>query len=127
MTLVYQIDCHCKRLLWCGEARTEKTINGFFDWFGAERSAALKFVCSDMWKPYLNVIAQRASQALNILDRFHIAKKLNEAIDQVRASATSALIKRGKIVAVARNKLKRLLTQILWRRFSTRNAMLAPK
>jgi hypothetical protein len=25
MTLVYQIDNHCKRLLWCGENRTEKT------------------------------------------------------------------------------------------------------
>ena len=29
MTLVYQIDNHCKRLLWCGEKRTEKTINAF--------------------------------------------------------------------------------------------------
>lgn len=104
MTLVYQIDRHCKRLLWCGEARTEKTINGFFDWFGAERSASLKFVCSDMWKPYLNVIAQRAGQALNILDRFHIAKKLNEAIDHVRAGETKALIKRGKPVVLKHSR-----------------------
>ncbi len=41
MTLVYQIDNHCKRLLWCGENRTEKTITEFFDWFGEERSANL--------------------------------------------------------------------------------------
>ena len=95
MTLVYQIDNHCKRLLWCGEKRTEKTITSFFDWFGEERSLALKFVCSDMWKPYLKLIAQRAKNALNILDRFHIAQKLNKAIDNVRASETKALIKRG--------------------------------
>jgi transposase len=37
-----------------------------------------------MWRPYLNVIAARASQAVHILDRFHIMKKMNEAIDQVR-------------------------------------------
>ena len=69
MTLVYQIDKHCKRLLWCGEKRTEKTIRSFFEWFGEERSLGLKFVCSDMWKPYLKVIALKAKNALNILDR----------------------------------------------------------
>ena len=56
---------------------------------------ALKFVCSDMWKPYLKLIAQRANNALNILDRFHIAQKLNKAIDDVRASETKALTKKG--------------------------------
>lgn len=41
--------------------------------------------CSDMWKAYLNVIAERAGQAIHILDRFHIVAHLNKAIDQVRA------------------------------------------
>jgi transposase len=95
MTLVYQIDNHCKRLLWCGEKRTEKTITAFFDWFGQDRSLNLRFVCSDMWKPYLKLIAARATNALNILDRFHIAQKLNEAIDKVRANETKALVKKG--------------------------------
>lgn len=104
MTLVYQIDKHCKRLLWCGEKRTEKTIRGFFNWFGKERSLALKFVCSDMWKPYLKVIALRAKNALNILDRFHIAQKLGKAIDQVRASETKALIKKGKAVILKHSR-----------------------
>lgn len=95
MTLVYQIDNHCKRLLWCGEKRTEKTITTFFNWFGEDRSLQLKFVCSDMWKPYLKLIAGRATNALNILDRFHVAQKLNKAIDEVRALETKALIKKG--------------------------------
>ncbi len=96
MTLVYQIDNHCKRLLWCGEKRTEKTINEFFKWFGEERNLLLKFVCSDMWKPYLKAIAQHAKNALNILDRFHISQKLSEAIDKVRASETKSLLAKGK-------------------------------
>ena len=41
LTLVYQIDGHCKRLLWVGRERKAKTLEGFFDWFGAARSAAL--------------------------------------------------------------------------------------
>jgi len=95
MTLVYQIDNHCKRLLWCGEKRTEKTITSFFDWFGEERNANLKFICSDMWKPYLKLIALRAQNALNILDRFHIAQKLGDAIDAVRIAETRELMRKG--------------------------------
>jgi transposase len=104
MTLVYQIDNHCKRLLWCGEARTLKTINAFFDWFGKERVCLLKFVCSDMWKPYLKTIAERASNALNILDRFHVSQKLSKAIDEVRASETRALIAKGKAVVLKHSR-----------------------
>ena len=104
MTLVYQIDNHCKRLLWCGEKRTEKTITAFFDWFGNDRSLKLRFVCSDMWKPYLKLIAERAGNALNILDRFHIAQKLNEAIDDVRASETKALVKKGVDVVLKHSR-----------------------
>ena len=37
-----------------------------------------------MWAPYLKVIAKKAPNALNILDRFHIMRKFNEAIDEVR-------------------------------------------
>ena len=32
----------------------------------------LRFICSDMWKPYLKVIAKKAGQAVHVLDRFHI-------------------------------------------------------
>jgi transposase len=104
MTLVYQIDNHSKRLLWCGEARTLETINAFFDWFGTQRSQFLKFICSDMWKPYLKTIAERASSALNILDRFHISQKLSKAIDEVRASETRSLVAKGKEVVLKHSR-----------------------
>jgi transposase len=86
LTLVYQIDAGCKRLLWIGEDRTEASFRNFFEMLGAERSGTLKFVCSDMWKAYLKVIAEKAGQAIHVLDRFHIMQKMNQAIDEVRAS-----------------------------------------
>jgi transposase len=85
LTLVYQIDEGCKRLLWIGQDRTEASFHKFFDGLGRERAAQIEFVCSDMWKPYLKVIAEKASQAIHVLDRFHIMQKLNQAIDEVRA------------------------------------------
>jgi transposase len=91
LTLVYQIDERCKRLLWIGRERRVKTLLGFFRWLGPERSAALRFVCSDMWKPYLRVIAKKAVKAIHVLDRFHIVSHLNKAIDEVRAQEARAL------------------------------------
>jgi len=51
---------------------------------GAERCQQIRFVCSDMWKPYLSVIAVRLPSALNILDRFHIITHLNDAVEETR-------------------------------------------
>jgi len=85
LTLVYQIDKGAKRLLWIGKDRTAKTFLRFFRMLGKERSKKLKFVCSDMWKAYLKVIAKKAGQAIHVLDRFHIMQKMNKAIDEVRA------------------------------------------
>jgi transposase len=96
LTLVYQIDATCKRLLWIGQHRRAKTLLGFFRWFGKERTAALVFVCSDMWKPYLKVVAKKAGDALHILDRFHIAKHMSDAIDQVRRAEVHTLRQQGR-------------------------------
>lgn len=96
LTLVYQIDNNCKRLLWIGKDRTKKTLGSFFDEFGTERSALLHFICTDMWKPYLQVVAEKASQAINILDRFHIMSHMNKAIDKVRATEFKTLKTKGK-------------------------------
>ena len=53
LTVVYQIDQDCRRLLWIGKDRTAKTLLRFFRMMGKERTAALQFVCSDMQRPYL--------------------------------------------------------------------------
>ncbi len=95
LTLVYQIDGHNKRLLWIGEKRTVKSLLRFFRWFGRERNQALKFVCSDRWRPYLKVIAKKAGHAIHILDRFHIMSHLSKAIDAVRAQETRELKEKG--------------------------------
>jgi transposase len=94
-TVVYQIDEHCRRLLWVGPERKAKTLLAFFRWLGTERSGALAFICSDMWKPYLQVIAKKAAQAVHVLDRFHIMAHFSKAIDQVRAEEARELKAKG--------------------------------
>ena len=95
LTLVYQIDAGSKRLLGIGKDRTTKTFLRFFRMLGKERSGKLKFVCSDMGKPYLKVIAKKASGAIHVLDRFHIMQEMNKAIDEVRAGEAGQLKEDG--------------------------------
>lgn len=60
---------------------------------------SVDFVCSDMWKPYLQVIAAQAGPALHVLDRFHITLHLNQAVDEVRGAESSRLRAAGKAMA----------------------------
>ena len=91
LTVIYPIDGHCRRLLWVGKRRTEATLRRGLKALGPEVVKGLRFVCSDMWKPYLNVLAAEAGQALHVLDRFHITMHLNQAVDQVRRAESVRL------------------------------------
>jgi len=68
-------------------------------------------VCSDMWKLYLQVIAAEAGQALHILDRFHITRHLNQAVEVRRAEST---LLRAKSKSAAQ-KLKHMRWSLLRR------------
>jgi transposase len=91
LTVIYQIDGHCRRLLWVGKRRTQATLHCGLAALGDEVVSGLRFVCSDLWRPYLNVIAEKAGQALQVLDRFHITMHLNQAVDQVRRAESGRL------------------------------------
>lgn len=95
LTLVYQIDAGCQRLLWVGKERTTESFAQFFALFGQDRCQRIEFVCSDMWRPYLDLIKLHCTRALNILDRFHIVAKMNLALDDVRAAEARRMTQAG--------------------------------
>jgi transposase len=78
-----------------GKERTEASFEKFFTLIGKEQAEQIEFVCSDMWKPYLKLIAKHCTNALNILDRFHVVAKMNRAIDEVRAAEARRMIRDG--------------------------------
>ena len=95
LTLVYQIDPACKRLLAVAKKRTAKSFLRCLRALGQHHLDSVKFVCSDMWPAYLKVIKKKFPNALNILDRFHIVQKLTEAVDDVRKEETKRLKAEG--------------------------------
>jgi len=104
LTVVYQIDGGARRLLWVGRERTEATLRGFFEAFGEARAKVLRFIASDMWRPYLQVIAEKAGQAVHVLDRYHVVAKLNKAIDEVRAKEARELATKGYLPVLKKSR-----------------------
>jgi transposase len=101
-TLVYQLDEGRRRLLHVSEGRSLKSLLSFFHMLkregkrqGQDLLSPIRFVCSDMWRPYLRVIHKKLPGALHILDRFHIVANLNKALDQVRAEEARKLAGQG--------------------------------
>jgi len=96
ITMVYQIDLGCRRLLHIAEHRTKDSFRSFFDMIGNERSQKIEFVASDMWKPFRSVIKERCGDATHVLDRFHIMQHMSKAIDETRRQEMKSLRASGR-------------------------------
>ncbi len=106
LTLLYQVDAGCRRLLWVGLRRTERSVRRGLQTLGPEVLAGVRVVVSDLWRAYLAVVRKQLPQAVQILDRFHLTALLNKAVDQVRRGESATL--RGQR-RVERLKLTRWL------------------
>jgi transposase len=82
-TIVYDIDRQC--VVWAGKGKGRETADQFFGQVLTEKHrAGIRFAASDMSKAYLGAIKQWCPAAVLVIDRFHVAKALNEAVDEVR-------------------------------------------
>src|SRR5260370_9405604 len=53
LTLVYQIEQQCTRLLWIGQERTVESFEQFFTLIGEGLAGQIQVVCSARWQPNL--------------------------------------------------------------------------
>jgi transposase len=95
LTLVYDLSGATKRLLAVAEERTEASLRCCLESLGKPACLGVKYVCSDMWRPYLNVIAEALGQAIHVLDRFHVMQQFGKALDEVRAEESKRLVRDG--------------------------------
>jgi transposase len=124
LTLVYEIGSDCQRLLWVGKERTTQSFAQFFALIGKELAQKIEFVCSDMWKPYLDLVKEHCTNALNILDRFHVVAKMNLALDDVRAAEARRMAREGYEPLLKRSRwclLKRPENLTDWQRLKLRD------
>ena len=85
------------------EGRAEKDVKSLFYCATSQEDLPdIQRVNMDMWKPYINVIEEIAPQAMIVHDKFHIVKKLSEAIDKTRRNEVKSepLLKKNRFTVL---------------------------
>jgi transposase len=82
LTVVRDLDLDA--VIWVGFNRRKETLDEFFHLLGKEKRREISVVVTDMHKPYLASIRENCRQADVVIDKFHVIKMINEAIDEIR-------------------------------------------
>jgi transposase len=85
-TLVYDLDK--SKVVWVGKGKGKETFTEFLQTklTQAQRDK-IQYACCDMAESFISAIKENLPKAQIVLDRFHIVKALNEALDEVRKEA----------------------------------------
>ena len=78
------VDVDQRKVIWNHQGRGKVNLDKFFHGLGGENCAKIEAVASDGARGYLSSIQQYATNALIVLDHFHVKKYLNDAVDTVR-------------------------------------------
>jgi transposase len=79
--LTIVVDHDSGRLVWAAVGRDKKTLNGFFDLLGEERSGRISLVSADGAGWIATVVAERATNATLCIDAFHVVQWATDALD----------------------------------------------
>jgi transposase len=106
VTVVHDIDEGV--VVHVADDRKQEALEAYFEGLGSEACAALERIAMDMWAPYIAATRARVpdADAKIVFDKFHIAKHLGDAVDQVRRRENRELVAEGS------ERLKR--TKYLW-------------
>jgi transposase len=81
-------------VLYVADDRKQESLDAFFEGLAPETRKAIEVVCMDMWQPYINSTRRYVPDAHTKIafDKFHVAKHLGDAVDQVRRQEHKALM-----------------------------------
>ena len=83
VTVVYDLDRAC--ILWVGKGKKRKTIDAFFkNHLSDYQKKQIQWASCDMSETFIGALKTHCPNAKLVLDRFHIVKALNSAVDEVR-------------------------------------------
>ena len=85
--LTVVVDHDTKRLVWAAPGKTRAVLRTFFDALGEDRAGQLTHVSADAATWIADVVSERAPQAIQCADAFHVVGWATEALDEVRRQA----------------------------------------
>lgn len=97
-------------VVWIGNGRKKETLDLFFKELGKKKCGKITLAVIDMWDPYIASI-QKNTNAEIIFDKFHVSKRINEVIDNIRKKEFAQadpeerkLMKHKRFLILARRK-----------------------
>lgn len=80
-------DLERRRPIWFGgKDRKEESLDMFWEELGQKKAEKVRLAVMDMWEAFENSTVKNAPQTAILYDKFHVMKKLGEAMDGVRRS-----------------------------------------
>ncbi len=112
-TLVYDLDRSC--IVWVGPGKGRATIDVFFNEVLSDyQKKQIQWASCDMSAVYIGAITDHCLNATLVLDRFHVVKALNAAVDEVRKE-------QWRLASREERKALKGLRWLLYRHSSTRS------
>ena len=94
-TIIYDLDR--SHVVWVGQGKGRETIDRFFnEQLSDGQKQRIRWASCDMSRAYTGAIQHHCPNATLVIDRFHVVKALNEALDAVRKDEWRGLDKRGR-------------------------------
>ncbi len=86
-------DLTRSRVLHVAENRKQSSLDGFWETLTEAQRESIQAVAMDMWDPYVASVKTHLEEGEGkiVYDKFHIAKHLGEAVDQVRRQENRTL------------------------------------
>jgi transposase len=90
-------DLERSRVLYVADDRRQESLDSFWAGLSAGELAAIEAVAMDMWDPYIASTRAHLPEADQkiVFDKFHIARHVNDAVDEVRKAENRALVAEG--------------------------------
>jgi transposase len=83
VTVVYDLERAC--VLWVGKGKGRETIDRFFnEQLSDYQKKQIEWASCDMSETFIGAIQEHCPNVHLVLDRFHIVKALNDAVDEIR-------------------------------------------
>jgi transposase len=98
VTIVTCADGDLGRVLAVEDGREEKSLDRFWKSLSPQQRAGVETVAMDMWEAYWNSTAKHVPGAVDkiVYDNFHLARYMNNAVDEVRRREHAQMQARGK-------------------------------
>lgn len=81
LTVVRDLDLGI--VIWVGTARKQATLDFFFSELGKFKCSKITLAVMDMWDPFISSVKKNTDADI-VFDKFHVSKKINEALDKIR-------------------------------------------